>query len=131
MAFTHQIQYTWNRNSGGETITQLSSESADSEDNRDITVPDATTDMQVDLAFVRARLKSLFILSDQAILLQTNDPMTPIDTIALAANVPLVWSASSGAANPFVNGDVTAVYLTNASGATATVKIRILKDGTP
>jgi hypothetical protein len=69
-------------------------------------------------------------VSDKAITLETNSGGSPVDTIALAANVPYDWRV--GNADAFRLGtDVTGLFVTNASGDEARLQIEVLFDNTP
>ena len=132
MSFTHNV--TVNYTSGGATVSGSFSNTADGEDNRDVTVPSANTltpllvNMNVDVS----QLQSLMILSDKDISIKTNDATTPQETLTIKANVPFIYVANQGANNtlPFA-GDVTALYMINAGASAASVKIRMLQDATP
>jgi hypothetical protein len=129
MAFTHTIRTTFS-STGGASVQGAVATVADAEDNRDITVPPATTDMPVALTLAFAQLKSLFMLSDKDVSFQTNNAAVPIDTINLKANVPYQWVSAGGVTNP-ITTNITSVFLTNAGATAATVQIRIAVDSTP
>lgn len=124
----HNIDLTWSR--GNETVNQRVTASADSETNNDIAVAAATTDKLVNIAIDVSEVKSLFLLSDKDVTLQTNNGNTPDNTITLKAGVPVIWYPDSGYSNPLTT-DVTKIYITNAGASDATVKIRVLQDSTP
>ncbi len=127
MAFTHVQTFSWSN--GGTPQTKSVSLTGDGEDNRSFTAgPNATT--QVNLAFVKTALKSLYILSDVALTLKTNDSGSPQDTIAIAANSPFTWYTGSGEANPFAD-NVTTTYWVNGTAGAATVFVGLLVDATP
>lgn len=128
MAITHTRQ--WTHEVGNNTISYQKSFSSDQEINTEVSVADSTTDDQVVMSVDVSAIKSAFIVSDQAVTIETNNGTTPDDTFTLVANVPLEWNESSPLANPF-SADITGLFITNASGATATVRIRILLDATP
>ena len=67
------------------------------------------------------------INSDQAISIKTNSTSAPQDTFSLVATQVKIWTLATDliAACPFA-GDVTAIYITNSSGATANIKIRAI-----
>jgi len=93
-------------------------------------VPDSSTDLEVVLAIDVSAVKAIHIQSDQDVTIETNDGTTPDDTIALKANKPYQWSTNDY--HTFVLGtDVTSIFVTNASGATATISIIVLTDPTP
>src|SRR5690242_16646651 len=96
------------------------------EDNYDGTVAIAAN-VNVKMAFTRADLLSLCLSSDQPVTIYTNDLSggSPQDTIPLAAGQALVWSLATDLIGkcPFA-GNVTTLYVTNASAAVANLKIR-------
>jgi hypothetical protein len=128
MSFVHKVTRSWSR--GGDTLSITESISVDSEVNLDMQVASATTDGLHALALDVSQMKSMYLYSDRAVTLETNDGTTPGATVALAAGVPRIWSSTSGETNPFGATDVTALYVTNASGAAANIKIRIGVDPT-
>lgn len=126
MSITHTTRLTWT-SPGGVDITASVSESADAEQNRELAIAASTPDQQFDLDFAFADLKSIFMLADQDLTIETNDGTTPDDTISLVAGVPFWWCDSSGLPNPF-SADISAIFVTNAEAETATLKIRALFD---
>jgi hypothetical protein len=60
---------------------------------------------------------------------KTNSSGSPQETFTLAANKPQYWQTGMGTTP--IAGDVTKVFITNASGATARVEIQAGWDGTP
>ncbi|QDV50854.1 hypothetical protein [Gimesia fumaroli] len=103
---------------------------ADSEANAEIAVADSSTDLAINLAIDVSALKLLYMVSDQDLIVETNDGTTPDDTITLKAGKPLVWHEDCGYTNP-LGTDVTAFFATNASGGDATLHIKTLQDATP
>lgn len=75
-------------------------------------------------------IKSIRIQSDQDLTFETNSGGSPVDTIALKAGVPYVWNTDSYDAC-LLGTDVTALYLTNASGVAAAFKLEAIVDATP
>lgn len=61
---------------------------------------------------------------------KTNSSGAPQETIAVAAGIPLVYVPAEGGTAPFA-GDVTKLYVTNASGGIAILNVLVLKDPTP
>src|SRR5262245_51002797 len=111
-----------------KTVTIIS---GDAVDDMVIVVPASTVDQQVVAAFTRTACKGYAISSDQDVSLQTNNPTTPIDTIAIKANEPLVWHEKTGLIMHFTV-DVTAFYFTTgAITAPANIRIIIVRDATP
>lgn len=130
MTISHTITISWD--GGGTPISKASTISFGSEINLDESIADSSTDLLVAFTLDVSALKSFFMVSDQAITVETNNGTTPDDTFTLAANVPIVWDVNSGAANPFASAvDVTALYVTNSSGSAATLQIRCGYDPTP
>ena len=85
----------------------------------DTTVAASQTDSLIACAFDKDTLRSVIIVADKDCTLETNSGSAPGNTIALKANVPLIWNASSGYfANPFAAADVTAFYLTTGTSST-------------
>lgn len=111
------------QNAGQKTYT------ADKITEISVAVPDASTDLQVDIAIDVSQVKSFYINSTRAVLVETNDGTTPADSISLLANKPYSWDEDSY--DTFLLGtDVTALFLTNASGSAATVTVSVLEDPT-
>ena len=132
MSITHTLTLTCN--DGGEVITKNIAVTAGSAIVIDETIPTPSTNLSVALAFVRAKLQSIYILSDKALTLYTNDlgSGSPQDTFVLVANEPVVWRLGDPAfavADIFA-GNVTSLYVTNASGAEAVLRIRGIVDPT-
>ena len=125
---THTLTLSWSRN--GESIAQTVPVDASGETNRNVTVPPATTDMRVDINIDADKVQSLYVLSDQAVTIETNSATVPGNTLTIAANKPYIWYSGCGLTNP-ITVDVTAsIYLTNPGSTAANVRIRILEDVT-
>lgn len=94
------------------------------------TVSTGQTDYEINVDLDVSACKSFYLESDQDVTFETNDGTTPDDTIALKANKPYVWHVD--AYDSFLLGtDVTSVFITNASGSTATIYLVALYDATP
>lgn len=120
--------FTWRR--GGDTFAKTISAQGDGEDNREIDVPNSTVNMLVDMEVGLSQVKLFEVCSSKAVTLKTNSSSSPQETIALAADKPLVYIPGLGLTAPF-SGDVTSIYLSNSSGAAAVVTIKLLFDSTP
>lgn len=135
MAITHVYTMNWT-GSGNAAKKFTVSAAADGEDNREVLVPAATTDLQVDLDFAFARLKAVFInvsgvANGTVITIKTNSVATPGNTVAITAPGGVAFVAGYMGTNPFTV-DVTAVFLTNPSTTDAAlVAICPLYDSTP
>ncbi len=95
------------------------------------TVATASTDTLINISFPYASVKSFFLMSTAAITVETNaTDHAGGDTITLVANVPYIWTTDSY--NTFkITANVTKFYITNASGATATIYCSVVHDSTP
>lgn len=112
----------------GATIQQATTLSADHRHSANVTVPIANDQLYA-LALDVSQVKAVFLLSDQDLLLETNSSSSPANTLSLKANVPYIWYTNKPQALVFTT-DITALYLTNASAAVATLKLEILVDPT-
>lgn len=128
MAFTHTI--TQKVTSGGNTVTADNSYSGGAQVSLDESIPDSSTDLLVVVALDVSKIQSIYILSDQDMTLETNDGTTPADTINLLAGKPYIWHIGSYFTNLLAT-DVTAFYMTNASGSSAQLKMEAVLDPTP
>lgn len=132
MAFTHTVATNWS--GGGISIPRSNQYSGSGEVNITETVADSITDKEVALVLDVSEIKSIYIVSDQDLTLETNNAGAPVDTIALLAGVPYIWNTDSypsASEPPELNADITALFLTNASGSTATFELRCIVDVTP
>lgn len=118
----------------GERIADLSSSyTTDGLDARDLTIPDSTIDQLVDLVFTRADCSLILFSSDQVVTLEFNDNAGAGGTIVLAAGFPWIWHTDKSdlTLSDVITSDVTALYITNASGSEAAVIARVALDSTP
>ena len=125
----HDLTYTW-KGPGGQSIIKTISQVGDGEDNRDIDIPNGTSNLAVDYEIDISQLKMFVMVCNKALTIKTNSSGSPQETIVLVADKPFVWVAGAGIAIPFA-GDVTTIFLSNASGAAAVLNIRTLIDATP
>jgi hypothetical protein len=115
---------------GGRQVKTTRSYSADGGTSRSWSVPDESTDLQCNIAIDVDKVKSFVIVSDQDVTIVTNDGTTPDDTLTLEAGIEYRWDEDS--LDDFkLTADVTAMYITNASGAAATVDVDVIQDTTP
>lgn len=120
------IKCSWAGGSSEFTI----SETADGEDVRQWVVADSQTDQLCNIAIDVDKVVLFFIVSTQDVTVEANDGSSPDFTLSLKANEPYVWHSS--ALDSFLcTADVTKFYVTNASGASATVTCYVLQDTTP
>lgn len=116
-------------NNGGELINNVNALTAEASQRLAVPVADSVTDQLTAFTLDVSQIVAFYMSSDQDLTVETNDGTTPGDTIALVAGVPLVWHNQSYHANPF-SVDITALYLTNASGAAATFRLSEIHDPT-
>lgn len=85
-------------------------------------VADATTNANYLLAIDVSGLQAFGMVSTQALSVFTNAPSTgaPQETFTLVANVPVIFQDGDTA---IFAGDITSIYVTNASGASADLTI--------
>lgn len=126
--FTHTIEQTFQQGNL-PSISKKVTCTADGENNRDVVVVAAASNYLIAMVIDVSQLKSLFIVSDKDVTLETNSGGSPADTLTLLANVPVSWYPGCGYACP-LGTDVTAIYLTNAGDADATVQMRFLVGST-
>jgi len=93
-------------------------------------IPDESTDLEVVFPLDVSAIKAIFIKSDQDITIETNDGSSPDDTLTLTADCPYIWHENSEYTN-LLTADVTSLFVTNASGAAATLEIEAIVDATP
>lgn len=98
-------------------------------------IPDGQTDMEVAFELDVSQAKSFMLLSDQDVTVETNDGTTPANTFNLAAGVPFIWPATEGQSfmdteAGAVSTDITALFVTNASGETANFRADCIYDPT-
>ena len=94
------------------------------------TVATGQTDVEFAFTLDFSECKSFFLVSDQDVTFETNDGAAADLVIALRANEPYLWHDT--AYHTFlIADDVTSIFITNASGATATIYCMALFDPTP
>lgn len=115
---------------GGQATAAMTYTATGSVEITDEAIAGTVTDFQINVAIDFSALKSLWIHCDQAITIETNSGSAPDDTLTPAAGVPIEWQHDSEHACP-LSADVTALFVTNASGVAATFNLRALQDATP
>lgn len=98
----------------------------------DEAIANAASDVLIAMVLDVAEISMIFMLSDQDLTVETNNGGAPDDTFTLTANEPHLWHTNNilSASNPWTT-NVTALYMTNASGSTANFQLRALYDSTP
>ncbi len=117
MSIQHTVTQSWGGQAG---LTFSTTQTGDYEANVSQSIPASTTNLLIPfIAVTLANLQSLFIVADGPLTLKGDSSGSPEETITLAANVPLVWTAGCGLANPLTAPLNTGFYATNPSGTTA------------
>ena len=118
---------------GNNTVSYAVTKTADGQASYSGSVVTATTNQEVSMAFTTTNVVAIYLYSSTDLTVKSNSSGSPDDTITLDGGVPLVWIKDSGITCPFAgsSGAITKLYITNASGSTATVEFRVLKDVTP
>ena len=102
--------------------------------SRDPVIATGVTDQQVDLVLVRADASFIYFFSDQDVTLEFNDGAGIGGTISLGANFPWLWYTDKEdlTLTDVITADITpGIFISNASGTTANIIIRMLFDSTP
>ena len=124
--FTHTrtISYTAN---GAIVVNAALSQTGDEETDLDTSIAAGATNQQFAYNLVAANLKSVFIYSDNGLVIKTNSSSTPQDTITLAPGQALAWQSGDPGAAPFA-GNVTALFVSNSGSAASALKMRALSN---
>ena len=102
----------------------------------DESIADSETDLLVEFTLDISACQAFIMVSDQDLTVKTNSDSAPQETLTLVADEPVVFIRNAaddpmqGFAEP-VLGDITALYVTNASGSAARLRIKALEDITP
>lgn len=129
MSYSHTLTQTIDP-SGGNAVTANKQYTATSQVRVKEPVANGQTDRQIFVSIKVAVVKSIIIKSTQNVTLETNSGTTPSNTLNLLANVPYIWNTDSYDALK-LTVDVTSVFITNASGASADIDIDVIVDPTP
>ena len=127
------ITFTWGISGGGANYSETKAYTGSANVSISESVADSTTDGQVIVPSIDvSALQAVYINSDQAVVIETNDGSSPDDTLTLVANVPYVWTSDSyDTCKLTTDIGVNGVYVTNASGAAANIEMEFLLDATP
>lgn len=121
MSIQHTISYAFN---GQANLTYSVTETGNTEENLDISIPASTTNQLVPfIVKTLANLQSFFMVSDGALTVKADSSGTPEETFTLAAGQPVVYQAGTGQSNPFTSTLDTGLYVTN--NGTAAVRLQI------
>jgi hypothetical protein len=126
MSFTHVV--TERVTIGGVTITEQNTLTAGQKISIDEAVAIAN-DVLIAMSVDVSQVKSVYILCDQDVLLETNSSSSPAQTLSLKAGIPYIWYTNKYSALVF-STDITALYVTNATASVANLQLEILTDPT-
>ena len=128
MAKSHRITKGWQQ--GSSVVSETVTRTAESELNMELTIANSSIDTQVAVNFTASQLVSVFMLSDENLRVEVNNSSSAL-VFELKADSPFIWeSQDSYFSNPFTT-NVSAFYVTNTSGASATFTFNTLIDPTP
>lgn len=128
MAKSHRITKGWQQ--GSSVVSETVTRTAESELNMELTIANSSIDTQVAVNFTASQLVSVFMLSDENLRVEVNNSSSAL-VFELKADSPFIWEAGdSYFTNPFTT-NVSAFYVTNTSGASATFTFNTLIDPTP
>jgi hypothetical protein len=131
MAYSGTVTINWS--SGGTTKTGTITKSSTGRVSSEESVADSETDFEITLPTVDVSACVLiYINSTQDVTIETNaDDATGGNTLTLKANEPYIWYTDAPWANVLTADITTNVFVTNASGAAATVTMEFILDTTP
>lgn len=128
MATSYGVTYALAAPSG--TVSRSLSFSASAVTELSESVATASTDTLISVSIDVSAVKAFYLVSSAAITVETNSGSAADDTLSLVAGQPYVWH--TGSYDTFLLGtDVTGLYITNASGSTAAIELRVIQDATP
>lgn len=90
-------------------------------------IANGAVDQEIILGIDTSQLQCIVLHSDRDLTIKTNDSAAPTDTLTMQAGIPRVWRTGDYAAL-FLTADVTKIFVSNASGADANLKILTLED---
>ncbi len=128
--FTHRLTLGWASGSG--SLQKSFDVTGGAEAGIDEAIPADSTNLALGFTADVSQIKSLFMLSDVDVVVETNSGSIPANVFTLAAGVPFVWHTGGAAlrdtAGTAVTVDITALYVT--AVAAAALQIRALLDPT-
>ena len=118
MAFTTYVTSTTTQ--GTFTISNTDSYTTDQVTKIQESVATGTADQEISLAIDISKLKAFSMQASQAMTVKTNSSGAPQETFTLTAGTPVIFVTGDTA---IFAGDVTKLFITNASGSLATFNI--------
>lgn len=124
------ITQQWTTTSPSTPTTYSKAYSASQLVEIDESIPDSSTDLQINVAIDISEIEAFEIMSDQDILVEGNNSSGVAGSVSLIANVPYRFNSDWYDTFKFT-ADLTALFITNASGSAAAFKLRCVYDATP
>jgi hypothetical protein len=133
MATSYSGTLTIALNSGGRTKSDDIVKTGSSRISIEEDVATGETDFEIQCKGVDiSACTFIYIKSTQDVTLETNaNDATGGNTLTLVADEPYVWWTAAPFVNVLTEDITTDVFVTNASGATATVTMEFIQDATP
>ena len=120
MAFTVKLQQTVSE--GSTIVNKIQSYTCGTVLKLSEAVADSVTDQSHLLAIDISAMSVFYMVADQVLTIETNSGSSPQETFTLVANKPVIWRTADTA---IFAGDVTALFVTNASGTAATLEVLV------
>jgi hypothetical protein len=96
----------------------------------DESITASASDYVISMAMDVSQVKSIVVLSDQALVIKTNSNSSPADTLTLVAGRPYEWDTDSY--NTFKFGtDITSLHVANPASSAARLQISFVFDASP
>lgn len=129
MSITHAVKNILEYN--GTKYEWSSNQSAGQENNLSEAIPDSSTDLEVTWGADVSAMQAFLMVADGALTVETNSGSSADDTFNLVADTPIHWTTGSGITNPFTTDVTTNLFVTNSSGSSVTLTIKMIQDPTP
>jgi len=127
---TASIEVTRGIRIGSRVIQRTKVYTSDFVDSWEFDIADGQTDRLCNVHIAYPTVELIFFLSSQDVLVEWNDNAGSSGSISLKANVPWLWifddTGNVSDLWPQSPTSLTALYVTNASGETATIQIETL-----
>lgn len=126
--FTHTIGRSWA--GAGLSLSASKAYSDSAEYNFSETIGGAETDTEIACTLIVLEIAAVYICATQDMLMEWNDNVGTQGHIDLLANEPYIWHTDSYYTN-LLTPDITALFVTNASGTSGVIDFRCVFDSTP
>lgn len=118
MSYTIRVVQTVSE--GSTSLSSTTNTIVEGCDKRNETIVDAASEYNVVIGIDVSSLKVFSMKSSQVLTVKTNSSGSPQETFTLVAGRPIVWQEGDAA---IFAGDVTGLYVSNASGNDAVLEI--------